>query len=76
MINRYEGNGENTMTPTDTAERCAELFGTDISEFTEKYESSVYGGKGDESEDCSGIYTAFAAAYKTKLREERKRRRK
>ena len=76
MINRYEGNGENTMTPTDTAARCAELFGTDISEFTEKYESSVYGGKGDESEDCSGIYTAFAAAYKAKLREERKRRRK
>lgn len=76
MINRYEGNGENTMTPTDTAAKCAELFGTDIWEFTEKYESSVYGGKGDESEDCSGVYTAFAAAYKAKLREERKRRRK
>ncbi|MBQ3842909.1 MAG: hypothetical protein II820_09490 [Ruminiclostridium sp.] len=76
MINRYAGNSENTMTPTDTAEKCAELFGTDITDFIGKYESSVYGGKGDESENCPDVYLKFAAAYKAKLKEERKRGKK
>jgi len=76
MINRYTGSSENTMTPTDTAVKSRELFGTDIDGFVEDYESSVYGGKGDEKADCSAVYTEFAAAYKAKLKEERKRRKK
>lgn len=76
MINRYTGSTENTMTPTDTAAKSRELFGADIDGFVEDYESSVYGGKGDEKADCSGVYTGFAAAYKAKLKEERKRRKK
>ena len=76
MINRWLGNSENTMTPTDTAGKSRELFGTDIDGFVEEYESSVYGGKGDEKADCSAVYTEFAAAYKAKLKEERKRRKK
>ena len=55
---------------------CIRLFGTDIDGFVEDYESSVYGGKGDEKADCSAVYTEFAAAYKAKLKEERKRRKK
>ena len=76
VINSYERNRENTLTPTDTAEKSAELFGYDIAAFVQSYENAVYGGYADENADSSAVYSGFMAAYKHKLKEERKNRRK
>lgn len=73
MVNTYEGSKINTYTPTETAERCGELFGYDISGFVEQYERAVYGGA-DDGGDLSAVYTGFAAAYKEKRKNDRKNR--
>jgi len=66
----------NKLTPTDTAEKCRELLDFDISGFVQDYEKAVYGGADSVPEDNSAVYAGFAAAYKNKLKEERKRRKK
>ena len=75
-INRYTGSRSNKLTPTDTAARCAEIFGCDITGFVQEYENAVYGGYADENADNSRIYHDFTAEYKQKLREERKNKKK
>lgn len=65
----------NTFTPTETAGKCSELFGYDISGFVEHYENAVYGGI-ESGEDMSGVYAGFTAAYKEKLKRDRKRGKK
>ncbi len=75
MLNRYTGSKTNTCTPTETAEKCGELFGYDIGGFVERYESAVYGGN-DDGGDLSAVYTGFAEAYKEKQKSDKKRRRK
>jgi len=76
MTNIYTGNGENRLTPFDTADKCNELFGFDISDFVRKYEDAVYGGKADEQADNSAVYTGFVGAYNKARREERRFRKK
>jgi transglutaminase-like putative cysteine protease len=74
MVNAFEGSTVNRLTPTDTADKCAELFGYDINGFVQSYEEAVYGGTADERADSSAVYTGFVSAYKAKRRKERKRR--
>ncbi|MBP3853987.1 MAG: hypothetical protein IK990_00045 [Ruminiclostridium sp.] len=76
MINEYNGSKTNTLTPTDTASVCADLFGYDIGGFVQEYESAVYGGYADEKADNSAVYTGFVRAYREKLKEERKQKKK
>ncbi len=75
MTNAFMSNRVNTMTPTETAEKCGELFGYDISDFIEGYESAVYGGLPDET-DRSAVYTGFVRAYKEKKKQVRRSRKK
>ena len=75
MLNSYEGSKTNTYTPTETAERCGELFGYDMSGFVGNYESAVYGGA-DDGGDMSAVYTGFAAAYRETKKNDRKNGRK
>ena len=76
MLNAYCGSSENKLTPVDTADKCRELFGLDITEFIEKYENAVYGGIADENADNSAVYTGFVTAYNKTRREERRYRKK
>ncbi len=75
MTNAYMSERVNTMTPTETAGKCAELFGTDIGAFVNEYERAVYGGLPDEN-DRSAVYTDFVRAYKEKKKQDRKSRKK
>ena len=75
MTNAYMSERVNTMTPTETAGKCAELFGTDITAFVNEYERAVYGGLPDEN-DRSAVYTDFVRAYKEKKKQDRKSRKK
>lgn len=74
IVNAHEKRRENVLTPTETAERCASLFGMDISGFTADYERAVYGGIYDKNADCIKIYKQFRAAYKDTLKRERKKK--
>ena len=76
MVNAYCESRENMLTPFDTADKCRELFGLDISGFVQEYENAVYGGKADEQANNASVYTEFVAAYKKARREERKNRKK
>lgn len=75
-LNTYLRSKENTLTPTETAQKCSELFGCDTGEFVRIYEKAVYGGAEDEKRDMSYVYRDYISAYKRKLREERKQKRK
>ena len=75
MLNHYEKKRVNTYTPAETAQRCRELFGYDISGFIDSYENAVYGGISDDT-DLSGVYRGFAAAYRQKIKQDRRDRKK
>ncbi len=74
ILNSYLKKRFNIFTPADTAVLCAELFGYDLSGFIQDYETAVYGGRADEKTDNRSVYEGFIAAYKAKLRYERKHR--
>ncbi len=76
LLNSYLGNKQNTLTPAETRDKCAELFGADIGGFTEYYESLIYGGIGNENADNSAVYTEFTAAYKNRIKQDRKEKKK
>ncbi|MCR4780273.1 MAG: transglutaminase-like domain-containing protein [Ruminiclostridium sp.] len=75
LTNAYISARVNTMTPAETAGKCSELFGYDISGFVDEYEGAVYGGLPDDG-DRSAVYAGFMAAYKEKLKEDKRRRKK
>lgn len=75
MTNAYMSRRTNTMTPTETADKCAELFGCHIDGFIEQYERAVYGRVTDAG-DRSTVYTAFVKAYKDRKKKDKKSRKK
>ncbi len=71
VVNRYIGSRENLLTPSDTADKCRELFAFDADDFVRKYEAAVYGGE-ETTDNCAPIYKDFTAAYKRRLKEDKK----
>lgn len=63
-----------SLTSEEITKVCADSVGLDISDFTEYYRASVYGGKNTSEVDFYQLYIDFRESVKKTLKERRKRK--
>ncbi|MGN0579017.1 MAG: transglutaminase family protein, partial [Ruminiclostridium sp.] len=76
MLVKYSGGKENPFTPTELSDECERLFGYDISGFISQYSRLVYSNTEDSDNDFSAVYSEFRKAYRLRIKEDKKNRRK